>query len=47
MPGWRWLARITGWPIMRSVADLLYSKVAAPLLYRAHLRRSRRLHKAA
>jgi predicted DCC family thiol-disulfide oxidoreductase YuxK len=47
MPGWRWLARITGWPIIRPVVSLLYSRVAAPLLYRAHLRRTRRLDKAA
>ena len=47
MPGWRWLARITGWPIIQPVANLLYSRVAAPLLYRAHLRRARRLGKAA
>lgn len=39
MPRWRWLARITGWPVVRPLADVLYSKVAAPLLYQAHLRR--------
>jgi predicted DCC family thiol-disulfide oxidoreductase YuxK len=39
MPRWRWLARMTGWPIIRSVADFLYSRLAAPILYRAHLRR--------
>jgi predicted DCC family thiol-disulfide oxidoreductase YuxK len=42
MPGWRWLARVTGWPGVRSLADLLYRRVAAPVLYRAHLRRQRR-----
>ncbi len=42
MPGWRWLARVTGWPVIRTLVDLLYMRIAAPLLYRAHLRRQRR-----
>jgi predicted DCC family thiol-disulfide oxidoreductase YuxK len=42
MPRWRWLARVTGWPVMRPLADLLYSRIAAPILYRAHLRRQAR-----
>lgn len=42
LPGWRWLARVTGWPLIRPVADRLYRGIAAPLLYRAHLRRERR-----
>jgi predicted DCC family thiol-disulfide oxidoreductase YuxK len=42
MPGWRWLARATGWPLVRPLARLLYDRVAAPLLYRAHLKRQRR-----
>jgi predicted DCC family thiol-disulfide oxidoreductase YuxK len=42
LPGWRWLARVTGWPLVRPVADGLYRGIAAPLLYRAHLRRLRR-----
>jgi predicted DCC family thiol-disulfide oxidoreductase YuxK len=41
MPGWRWVARVTGWPGVRQLVDLLYRRVAAPLLYRAHLRRQR------
>jgi predicted DCC family thiol-disulfide oxidoreductase YuxK len=41
MPGWRWLARITGLPVVRPLADVLYRRIAAPLLYRAHLRRQR------
>jgi len=40
MPRWRWLARVTSWPAVRPVADALYTRVAAPVLYRAHLRRS-------
>ncbi len=42
MPGWRWLARVTGWPVIRPVARWTYSRIAAPLLYRAHLRRQGR-----
>jgi predicted DCC family thiol-disulfide oxidoreductase YuxK len=42
LPGWRWLARVTGWPLIRLIADGLYRRIAAPLLYRAHLRRERR-----
>ena len=40
MPRWRWLARITGWPGLYRLSAWLYGRVAAPLLYRAHLRRS-------
>ena len=39
LPRWRWLARVTGWPVIRPVVTLLYDRIAAPLLYRAHLRR--------
>lgn len=39
MPQWRWLARVTDWPLVRQVTEVLYDRVAAPLLYRAHLRR--------
>jgi predicted DCC family thiol-disulfide oxidoreductase YuxK len=42
MPGWRWLARVTGWPVIRPLLGLVYVRVAAPLLYRAHLRRQGR-----
>ncbi len=42
MPRWRWLARVTGWPVVAPLAEGLYSRLAAPLLYRAHLRRQRR-----
>lgn len=41
MPRWRWLARASGWPVVRPVADWAYARVAAPILYRAHLRRQR------
>ncbi|NGQ91853.1 DUF393 domain-containing protein [Rhodobacter sp. HX-7-19] len=39
LPRWRWLARVTGWPVIRPVVTLLYDRIAAPLLYRAHRRR--------
>lgn len=42
LPGLRWLARVTGWPLIRPLAALAYGRIAAPLLYRAHLRRQRR-----
>ena len=42
MPRWRWLARVTACPGIRSLADLIYDRITAPLLYRAHLRRQRR-----
>lgn len=42
MPRWRWLARVTGLPVLRPVVAWLYARVAAPILYRAHLRRQGR-----
>lgn len=39
LPRWRWLARVTGWPLINPALTLLYDRIAAPLLYRAHLRR--------
>lgn len=45
LPQWRWAARVTGWPLLRQAMELLYDHIAAPLLYRAHLRReARRRH---
>ena len=41
MPRWRWLARVTGWPVIRPLVGLAYDRIAAPILYRAHLRRQR------
>lgn len=43
MPGWRWLAWVTGLPGLSPVLTFAYDRIAAPLLYRAHLRRQRRL----
>ncbi len=42
LPQWRWAARVTGWPVVRQMMDVVYDRVAAPLLYRAHLRRQRK-----
>jgi predicted DCC family thiol-disulfide oxidoreductase YuxK len=42
MPRYRWLARVSGLPLVRPVLALVYDRLAAPLLYRAHLRRQRR-----
>ncbi len=42
MPRWRWLARVTGWPVVRPLAAKLYDQMAAPILYRMHLRRQRK-----
>ena len=39
LPRWRWLARLTGLPVIRPALTLVYDRIAAPLLYRAHLRR--------
>lgn len=43
MPRYRWLARIVDLPVIRPVAALVYDRILAPLLYRAHVRRQRRL----
>lgn len=42
LPRYRWLARIVGLPGVRQAAGLVYDRVLAPALYRAHLRRLRR-----
>ena len=39
LPRWRWLARVTGWPVVRPALTVLYDRIAAPILYRAHVRR--------
>jgi predicted DCC family thiol-disulfide oxidoreductase YuxK len=46
MPGLGWLATVTGWPLVRPATVFLYDHLAAPLLYRAHLRRQRRLSRS-
>lgn len=42
LPHWRWLAVLTGLPVVAPLADRAYRHIAAPLLYRMHLRRLRR-----
>lgn len=42
MPRYRWLARVAGLPVVRPALSFVYDRLAAPLLYRAHLRRQRR-----
>ncbi len=39
MPRYRWLAWVVGLPGVRGLATLIYDHVAAPVLYRWHLRR--------
>ncbi|MBM1219901.1 DUF393 domain-containing protein [Ponticoccus sp. SC2-23] len=43
MPRYRWLARIVTRPVIRPAAAMVYDRILAPLLYRAHLRRTARL----
>lgn len=42
IPRLRWLARLVRLPLVRPVTEALYDHVAAPALYRLHLRRQRR-----
>lgn len=42
LPRWRWAARVAGWPVLRQALGFAYDRIAAPVLYRAHLRRQRR-----
>ncbi len=46
LPGWRWLSVVTGLPGVRQVLSFVYDRIAAPLLYRAHLRRQARLSRS-
>lgn len=39
LPGWRWLAWLSGLPLLRPLVGLVYDRVAAPLLYRLARRR--------
>ncbi|WP_123793132.1 thiol-disulfide oxidoreductase DCC family protein [Pacificibacter maritimus] len=39
MPKYRWLARVTGWPIVLPLSEWAYDRVLAPMIYRWHLRR--------
>ncbi len=42
LPRWRWAARVAGWPVLRQALGFAYDRIAAPVLYRAHLRRQGR-----
>ena len=42
MPRFAWLAWLTGLPLIRPLARLVYDRVAAPALYALHRRRRRR-----
>jgi predicted DCC family thiol-disulfide oxidoreductase YuxK len=39
MPHLRWLARVTGWPVIGPVAVGVYDRILAPMLFAAHKRR--------
>jgi predicted DCC family thiol-disulfide oxidoreductase YuxK len=39
LPGYKWLARVTRWPVVRPVVTFAYDRVLAPLIYRWHLAR--------
>lgn len=39
LPRMRWLARLLSLPVLRQIADFGYNALAAPLLYRLHMRR--------
>ena len=41
LPHMRWLARITALPLIHPVTCLVYDRILAPVIYRAHLRRQR------
>lgn len=47
MPRYRWLARLTGLPLVRQATHTLYEKALAPALYRRHVRRCAAAEKVA
>lgn len=47
MPRFRWLARITGLPVIRPIAAATYDYILAPLLYGMHRRRQAKADRAA
>lgn len=46
LPRWRWLARAARWPVIYPSLCAAYDYVLAPIIYRMHLRRQRRLSPA-
>lgn len=43
MPRYRWLVRVTGWPVIRPLSEFTYDRVLAPLIYRWHKKRQTRI----
>jgi predicted DCC family thiol-disulfide oxidoreductase YuxK len=46
MPRYHWLARITGWPVIRPVTVFTYDRILAPIIYRWHRRRQAKAQRA-
>lgn len=44
MPHLRWLARLTGAPLIAPLCAMVYDRILAPVLYAAHKRRQSRLN---
>ena len=43
MPRYKFLAIITNFPVIREIAGLVYDKILAPILYKTHLNRLKRI----
>ena len=43
MPRYKFLAVITNFPVIREIAGLVYDKILAPILYKTHLNRLKRI----
>lgn len=46
MPRFRWLARAVSLPVVRPIAEIVYERVLAPVLFGMHRRRQLRLQRA-
>ena len=42
LPRWHWLARAARLPVIRPALGLIYTHLAAPILYKLHLRRQQK-----
>lgn len=40
MPRYRWLARLSGLPVVRPLAGFAYDRIVAPIIYARHRRRN-------
>lgn len=50
LPGWRWLGRLFGLPLMRPLTDFVYERLLAPALFmldRQRRRRAQTIHRRA